>query len=100
AEADVQLLARLLSDALEPRTLGADHDGLLAGAVHADAGAYHQLRIHLFELLDLDRDAVRQLLDQLHGELLADGLGDRELDAAVGSLVLPKELRRPGQPRA
>ena len=50
-------------------------------------------------LFDLDRDAIRQLFHEFHGELLADGLGDLELVAAVGALLGREQLRRHGQAR-
>ena len=53
----------------------------------------------LFVLFDFDRDAIGQLFHQLHGELLADGLGNLELDAAVGALLGREQLRGLGQAR-
>src|SRR5689334_24031698 len=61
AEPGVELLASFLTDALQTRTLRADHDGLLAFAVHPDDGVDHELPLFFFLLLDLDGDAVRHL---------------------------------------
>src|SRR6187549_2049663 len=68
----VELFSRLLADALEARTLGADHDGLLPGAVHPHHGVDDELTIDFTLLFDFDRDAIGQLFHELVGELLAD----------------------------
>src|SRR5688572_28268651 len=93
----IEFLARLLPDALQARTPGADDDGFLPRPIDPDDGVDHELFARFLELLDFDGDAIGKLFDELHGELFADGLGDLEFDTAVGALVGREQFRRFGQ---
>ncbi len=83
----IQFKARRAPDALEALTARADHDGLLPLAIHPDDGANLDAPVGgLGVTLDLDRNAVRQLLYQLEREFFANQLGDAKPLAPIGDL--------------
>src|SRR5258708_37666104 len=96
AEQGLDLPPRAGADLLEPGALGADHDGLLAGALHV----HH--RMHVDEivtpfpgshLLDHDGDGVRQLVAHALEDRLADQLGDELLLWLIALLAV--RVQRP-----
>lgn len=83
AQEVLDLLARELADALEHRATLADHDALLAGALHHDLGVDLDdgpvaVPLGLIEALDLHERGVRDLLLRVVDDLLADDLGHEE----------------------
>src|SRR6476661_6932434 len=79
AEQLLEFLPRLGADALEPLALVADHDGLVAVALHddgrGDANEPAMLRARLLvELVDHDGRRVGELLARQPEQLLAHGL--------------------------
>ena len=71
------------------RAARADQDALLGLGLDPDRGAHgEQAVLALLDLLDLDLDGVRDLLAGAAQHLLADELGEEDLLAQVGDLVL------------
>jgi hypothetical protein len=88
AEHLVERKPRGLADRLEAGAACADHDLALADALHPDDGIDLGAPVRRrLETLDLDCDAVRQLVRQRQHQLLAQGLGGKEALGPVGHLL-------------
>src|SRR5690606_15248268 len=95
----LELHARLGRDALELLAALADDHALVAVAVDDDGGEDAAQPPLGLELLDLDGDAVGQLVTEQAEQLLAQELGGEEALAAVGDVVLLEHRRPLGQQR-
>lgn len=89
-----ELVTRGRAGLLQHLALLTDHDALLALALDPDQSVNYALtRLVLAEMLDLDREPVRNLLVHERHELLADHLGDAECEVAVRDHVLWEQQR-------